>query len=92
MLEKNDLVQEGYGNQEEAKTWRPFSTWEEKEGHENMDQEEPLHPLQQGWTLTSHMLDTPSRAASQEGQSKQVIGKETTWKEGPIHPDDWKDE
>jgi len=28
-----------------------------------------LHPLQQGWTLGNHMLDTQSRAASQAGQS-----------------------
>jgi hypothetical protein len=33
-----------------------------------MGKEEPLHPLQQGWTSGSHMLDTPSKDASQEGQ------------------------
>jgi len=59
-----------------------------------MDQEEPLHPLQQGWTSASHMLDTPSRAASQEGQRKSATGrrpttgKETTQEEGPIRPNE----
>lgn len=38
-----------------------------KEGQESMEEEKPLYPLQQGWTLEIHKLESPSRAMPKEG-------------------------